>query len=383
LAYFLPYTDTRRVGANVRYLREQVHHWSRQELAERAKISLQTLRNLEEDRVFQPKMATITSLAKAFGIPMSELRPPFRNPKQAKEEDWPSHLASLAQESLGARWVEGDGRFIIDPTGAESDIAAAQKPVVLQLHQPIIQKALLFTDNSKRLDNALGWHGIAAASQRFLDGVQRPANDIPNHLGSVYSAILELGSFLEQASRLQGGSGSSADPLDPEVHRALSDLIRTAAPWLRQFPTIRELDEQLGQFLTRDDLLDPGAALINGARRNGLVFSTDATAIVGLFEAGKRGEFQGAKARTRGVSSVRNLLVIVTTMVVIPFFIGAAGSNYSEKSPLMDHAGKFLVQSENEITALVADLPDDLRLAFQELLREIKEHPEIFLGLPP
>jgi hypothetical protein len=44
---------------------------------------------------------------------------------------------------------------------------------------------------------------------------------------------------------------------------------------------------------------------------------------------------------------------------------------------------KFLVQSENEITALVADLPDDLRLAFQESLREINEQPEIFLGLPP
>ena len=230
---------------------------------------------------------------------------------------------------------------------------------------------------------ALGWHGIAAASQRFLDGVQRPTHDIPNHLGFIYSAILELGSFPEQEFGLQRGSGSAADPLDPEVHRALSDLIRTAAPWLRQFPTIRELDEQLGEFLTRDDLLDPGATLINSAQNNDLVSSTDATAILALVEAAKRGEFQGAKARTRGVFTVRNLIIVVTTVVVLPFFVGAAASKYAEKSPLMDNAGKFLVQSENEITALVADLPNDLRLAFQELLREIKEHPEIFLGLPP
>jgi hypothetical protein len=230
---------------------------------------------------------------------------------------------------------------------------------------------------------ALGWHGIAAASQRFLDGVQRPTHDIPNHLGFIYSAILELGSFPEQEFGLQRGSGSAADPLDPEVHRALSDLIRTAAPWLRQFPTIRELDEQLGEFLTRDDLLDPGAALINSAQNNALVSSTDATAILGLVEAAKRGEFQGAKARTRGVLTVRNLLIAVVTVVVLPLFVGAVGSSYSEKSPLMDDAGKFLVQSENEISKLVADWPDDLRLAFQELLREIKEHPEIFLELPP
>ncbi len=312
MADFLPYTDTRRVAANVRYLREQVHNWSRRELAERAKIGLRRLSNIEEHRVFQPKMTTITGLANAFGISVAELTEPLRSPKPAEQEDWRSHLASLEQQRLGARWVEGEGRFIIDPRGAEFDIEAAQNPVVLELHQPIIQKALLFRDSSRRLDNALGWHGITAASQRFLDGVQRPTNDISNHLGFIYSAILELGSFFEQDSKLQPGSGSAADPLDPEVHRALSDLIRTAAPWLRQFPTIRELDEQLGEFLTRDDLLDPGATLINSAQNNDLVSSTDATAILALVEAAKRGEFQGAKARTRGVFTVRNLIIVVT-----------------------------------------------------------------------
>jgi hypothetical protein len=235
----------------------------------------------------------------------------------------------------------------------------------------------LFTDCSKRLDNALGWHGIAAASQRFLDGVQRPTEDIPNHLGSIYSAILELGSFLEQDLKLQRGSDSSADPLDPEVHRILIDLIRTAAPWLRQFPTVRELDDESGSFLTGSELLDPGAALINNAQNQALVSSTDAAAILGLVEAARRGLFQGDKARTRGVFSVRNLLIVSTT-AVLSFFSGAAASSYSEKSELMDRAGRFLAHSENEITALVADLPDDLRLAFQELLKEIREHPEMF-----
>ena len=150
---FLPYTDTRRVAANVRYLREQVHNWSREELAERAKIGVRRLRNIEEHRVFQPKMTTITGLANAFGISVAELTESLRSPKPAEQEDWRSHLGSLEQERLGARWVEGDGRFIIDPRGAESDIEAAQKPVIPQLHQPIIQKTLLFSDISKRLDN--------------------------------------------------------------------------------------------------------------------------------------------------------------------------------------------------------------------------------------
>jgi transcriptional regulator with XRE-family HTH domain len=198
LADFLPYTDTRRVAANVRYLREQVHNWSREELAERAKIGVRRLRNIEEHRVFQPKMTTITGLANAFGISVAELTESLRSPKPAEQEDWRSHLASLEQQRLGARWVEGEGRFIIDPRGAESDIEAAQNPVVLELHQPIIQKALLFRDSSRRLDNALGWHGITAASQRFLDGVQRPTHDIPNHWVSFTAQYSNLDHFLNK-----------------------------------------------------------------------------------------------------------------------------------------------------------------------------------------
>jgi transcriptional regulator with XRE-family HTH domain len=361
------------IGTNVRLFRSE-HGWSRKELARRASLNPQTVSNIERGIVEWPQSVTLWNLANAFGISPGELR----NPKQHEErEAWRSHLASLEQQQLGARWVEDDGHFSIDPAGTQSDITVAREHIVQQLHEAVIQKSRLFNDASKRLDNTLGWHGIAAASKRFVDGVQRPTQDLPNHLGSIYSAILELGSFLEQDLRLQRGSGYSADPLDPEVHRVLGDLIRTAAPWLRQFPTVRELDDQSGAFLTREDLLDPGAALIRGAQNNELVSSTDAAAIHGLVEAARRGEFQGEKARTRGVFSVRNLLYIATTTVVV-FLGNAAASNYSEKSPVVDHAGRFLAQSEEEITKFVADLPDDLKIAFQQLIKEVKDHPEIF-----
>jgi hypothetical protein len=142
-------------------------------------------------------------------------------------------LTKLEQQRLGARWVETEGQFVIDPAGIDSDATAAQEQTVQQLHIAVVDKARQFDEISKRLDNAIGWHGIAAASRRFVEGVTRPTNEVVLHLGSIYSAILELGSFLEQDAALQRGARSSADPLDPEVHRTLTDLIRTAAPWLR------------------------------------------------------------------------------------------------------------------------------------------------------
>jgi len=71
-----------------------------------------------------------------------------------------------------------------------------------------------------------------------------------------YDSMLELASFFEQDAELQQQPDSNALPLDPEVRRPLRLLIRAAAPWLRRFPTVRELDDECGAFLRRPDLLN-------------------------------------------------------------------------------------------------------------------------------
>jgi transcriptional regulator with XRE-family HTH domain len=234
-------------------------------LAAHADVSVQTIMNIEYGAVRWPQYLTIVKIARALEIPSQTLMTPVA----VEDDNWQSHLTNLEQQRLGARWVEADEQFVIDPTGTDSDAAAAQEQIVQQLHIGVVEKARQFNEISKRLDNAIGWQGIAAATTRFTEGVNRPTNEIVLYLGSIYSAILELGSFLEQDAALQQGAASSADPLDPEVHRALTDLIRTAAPWLRRFPTVRELDDEAAAFLAQNELLDPGAALIKSAHDNG------------------------------------------------------------------------------------------------------------------
>lgn len=184
--------DRQPIGANVSRLRRELR-WTREQLASRAGVSPQTVRNIEIGTVWWPNEATIRALANAFNVQPQILTDAWEKDK----DDWKVQLAKLGQEPLGARWVERDGYFVIDPSGAVTDFAATRDTVVRQLHTAVIQKAQLLSDVSKRLDNALGWHGIAAAAERFFHGVARPTQEIPAHLGSIYSAILELGSFLE------------------------------------------------------------------------------------------------------------------------------------------------------------------------------------------
>lgn len=353
------------IGRNVLRLRSK-RRWSRESLAEHARVTVQTIYNIETGRVFWPQFLTMRGLAHALGVSISELRAPTNE----EADNWQSQITALEQQELGARWAEDEGRFAIDSAGEDSDISAARETLVQQLHPSIVDKAKRFSETSKRLDNALGWNGITAAANRFKEGVQRPTEDIVGQLGSIYSAILELGSFLEQDTRLRQSTDSDIDPLDPEIYRELSDLIRTGAPWLRQFPTIRELDEQSTSFLTNRDLLEPGAALITSAREKQLVSADDAAALLGLMDAAKRGELQGIKATTRSVLGVRNLLYAAAT-IVASFLSGAIASSYAEQSLLMKHAGAFLAQEEVAIVQFLSDLPTDLHTAFQELLKEL------------
>jgi transcriptional regulator with XRE-family HTH domain len=164
------------------------HEWSLEELAHRAGISARTVRNIETGFVLYPQPSTVSGLAKAFNISSNELRTPQRH---SERKDWRSHLARLEQQQLGVLWVEGEGQFSIDPAGTQSDITVARERLVQQLHDAVIQKARLFDDASKRLDNALGWHGIAAASKRFVDGVQRSTEDVPNRTWIIPGARFE------------------------------------------------------------------------------------------------------------------------------------------------------------------------------------------------
>ena len=60
-----------RVGEKVRKLRK-ARRWSQQELGDRAGVTAQTVWNLETGR-HVPETATLLKIARALGVPLSEL----------------------------------------------------------------------------------------------------------------------------------------------------------------------------------------------------------------------------------------------------------------------------------------------------------------------
>lgn len=283
-------------------------------------------------------------------------------------------LAAVKQEPLGAMFEATPDALVINASGTIDDAHAVERPLVQQLHTEIIRKAGRFSAVATRLDNQMGWQGIAAYCERLLSLLGRPTADIPDVLGTLYSATLELGTYLEMDRAVESGASTFAVPLDPEVRRPLEDLIASMAPWMRSFPSIRELDDEAGQFLSRIHLLDSSANLVSAATQTRVLAREDVLVLQGLIDAAGRGEFQGHKANKRSVSSARNMVLTAAT-VVASFMAGATSSDYATKSVVVQRAGDLLAKAEEDILQLFADVPDDVRLAVEIMLRGARTLP--------
>lgn len=285
-------------------------------------------------------------------------------------------VAQIRQAPLGATFEPSGDVLIINPAGATDDWQTASKPFVRQLHAEIMRKAAQFAGVARRLDNQVGWHGINNLCDRLIRSLDRPSETVPDVLGTLYSATLELGSFLEMDVQISSGHANFASALDPEARRPLEDLLRSLAPWLRSFPSIRELDDQTGQFLTRDPLLASSAKTVRVADQIRLITSEDSRALEGLLGAAERGQFQGTKASHRVTLSVRNL-VVVAAGIMSTFALGAVSSDFAAKSVIVQKAGTFLADAEASILEVISEMPQDLRIAIEIMINEAQGTPSM------
>lgn len=283
-------------------------------------------------------------------------------------------LSGVSQEPVGARWIERAESIAMDPAGDESDAEAAARPIMQQLHTGVVRNAKHFLPFAIRLDNSPGWQGISAAAKELLENVDCEAGSVHLKLGLIYGAALALASFIEQDNRFQREPDAIGSPLDPEVRRSLSNLVGTAAPWLRGFPTITEIDDAASTFLTNHELLEPSTTILAAARSTRLISAEDAVRVAVLMGAADRGEFQGKKAATRVVGSTRNLF-LAGVRILAACYLGATASDLATKSELVKRAGSFISETATPIEKLIIDLPSDIRFAFATLVELLKANP--------
>jgi len=305
--------------------------------------------------------------------------PPEDIEKTLAQWETARRVSELRQARGGATFQPVGDHFAMATEGDEDDLAAALLPMTQQMQSALLQKARNFADVAARLDNQAGWSGIGRTAKTLAQLLDRTPAEVPHVLGYLYPTAIELGSFVEFDQQLSSGIDSYAAPLDPEVRRPLSDLVRNLAPWLRAFPSVREADDEASRFLVQVAELKPTIDVVRAAGDHTLLTDADLEVFRQLQDAANRGAFQGGKAGGRAKRSASNFVIGVVAFAGT-FFSGAVASDFATGSPLVRKVGQFLVQTEKSIEALVADLPQDLRYSIAQFVKELPTHTPL---LPP
>jgi hypothetical protein len=278
-------------------------------------------------------------------------------------------LKAQEQSPLGVKWQPSVEQFVAIRIGDSRDEHAVEEMRTQQLHQAARRKLEDFSKKHPEIEANYGWDGFESCLSRFETSLLLPLAEIPANIIGLYDAIVELGSYLDLHHDLLKRSFGNQSALDPIPARAFTDLVRTSALFVRSFPSALEADEEISEFLTKSDLFSPAITVIETAGRRFLISKEDADWMLGLLHAGQRDSFPSQKAGGRGFHGARNLAVSATTLIA-GFLIGAVGSDYSTKSPLVQSAGDFLVDVEGEITELFTEGQADLRHSLASLIEE-------------
>jgi DNA-binding CsgD family transcriptional regulator len=281
-------------------------------------------------------------------------------------------VREIPQVKLGTTFRPGSEKLEISIEADENDKSVACDPLTKQLHQESRRKLQVFAEATKGLNNQYGWSRAEEVSRRFIGLLDRVTEDIPEVIGLVYSAALELGSFLELDNQLRSGEISYAESLRPEVRRPLEDLVKTVAPWVRRFPSAREIDNETGEFLSQIVLVSHARSATDSALRYELIAEEVADVVHGLLEAGTLKGSVSQKSSTRGVLSARNMAVAAATAATSTW-LGTAGSELVPKSVLAQRAAGFLASAEAPIVELFKNLPTDIQLAINMLINEMND----------
>jgi Leucine-rich repeat (LRR) protein len=281
-------------------------------------------------------------------------------------------IAEAKPDPAGPNWVVSGDQIVIDRGVRPSDRDAADDPVRQQFQTEIARLAGELVHPTTRLTNTRTWAALSTTAAAFRDTLSADPHTIPTRLGPAYAQLLRLGGFLETDIRVQNDHAAMDGPLDGDIHGLLTALVRTAAPWLRGFPTVEAWDDQAGKALLRPELFQSARDFVRIARDAQVISGPDAAEMAALGEAGGNAGYQQIKAGNRNNAGAMNL-ILSTAMT---FALGAVASDFATRSPLVQRAGAALANGAAAVEAFAATRSADLRQALLGLTREGRQGDE-------
>ena len=318
----------------------------------------------------------------------AEIRKRF-SPK-SRAEAWRERIDAEPQKQPAMIWVQKDDQLVPAPGGSEADETVAAETATQRSQALVRDKADTLARLANQLSNQLDsdWAGIGEATREFATELAKAAADLAGEIDPLWHLFLRLSSFLAMDDRALSRIGGLTRPLPEPLHRALSDLVGSAALWLRRFPTARGMDDQRrASGAEQPDAPEPvglAEALVAAARDEPLIPPAAAKRLSESLKMARERSVPGDKAAAESENGIYNLLIKMGSTATDAMLANLRFGSDADRE-LHKHIKHVLhaIEDHPRIGAyLKAHFPDDLRHAFEQLMREAKESPGAF-EIPP
>jgi hypothetical protein len=204
-------------------------------------------------------------------------------------------------------------------------------------------------------------------------------------IGVAWAELVSLGSFIEQDDELREQSDTFIDPLELDIRRSLVDLIQTAGPWLRRFPTVLQLDDELASFQTPRAKVPSARTVLAAIKEGRIVRDEDVSIIEAGLTAGEHSGYQSSKARSWSIVSVRNVVVVAAGFLASNLAAGIVrhiGEQVAKHSSIVEKTVAVLTKEDEVFERFISDLPADIRAAIRTLIKDLKNRANQPFPLP-
>jgi hypothetical protein len=298
------------------------------------------------------------------------------SPEEQIAETWNRLSSRLNQEQYGAKFEIANDVLRFSRTANETDRETAADPTAQKLQSEIRRKARELSDRTIRLSNQPAWGGLAEAAGLLARALDRPSIEIADDIATIWSLSVSLGAYIEQDEHARANPRENINGLEGDVIRILRDLVITAAPWVRRFPTARSLDDEAREFQSARTDVESASKLLQRAEQVAALRVDDAKTLSVALDAGNRDAASANKARGWGIRTVRNLgCVCIAGLGAIYLGFGKEiGVQIAKDSVIAKKIEKVILDGEKELIEILAHLPPDIRAALRAILAVVRRN---------
>ena len=219
--------------------------------------------------------------------------------------------AALRQQPQGARIVLDHGVLRFDATASPEDQAVGADHLMRRNHAQLQATVAAVARQARHRVPQGRWAGLTRAIDILAELIGLPAAELANRIGPIWSLTIALRAYVERSEDASHGTTVVEEPLDAAFLHEVKNLVFTAGPWVRRFPSGRALDSDMATWAGSHGDFAATVALVRRVEEAALLDAGDRDIVSIACDAGQGDSIPAVRARCWAVATSQNVGIVL------------------------------------------------------------------------